>query len=351
MKLNDEELINERKEKDRRQRLKYIFLLRILREYTDEEHTLTREQITDMLEKESVKVERKTFYKDIELLNDAGIEVQGIKGNYNLLTRDFELPELKLLVDAVQSARFISEKKSRDLIRKIGAMASMYEKEKLERQVMINGRVKTADDTAMRNLDALHLAINQDCQVRFRYYQWTLEKKLEAKHNGAWYQVSPWLMAWDAENYYLIAYERSSDKIKHYRVDKMKYVEALVGNEKKKIAPVKREGKELFEQSNPSKYGKRVFGMFGGDECEVVLEAENKLASILIDRFGKDDVAIRPVDKDHFRARLTVVGSAIFLGWLISISEQSDLRIISPESLAQKMLKLAQHTVDQQSQI
>ena len=311
------------------QKLKLLYLIKIFTEDTDDQHALTLPQIAEKLDAYGVSAERKTLYQDFELLRDFGFDIIGQQARrnfyYHMGNRRFELPELKLLVDSVQSAKFITDKKSNALIKKLEGMVSKYEARKLQRQVIISGRIKAMNESIYYNVDKLHEAIGTDRQIRFKYFRWNINKEMELRKDGAWYQVSPWALMWDDENYYLVGYDAEDGKIKHYRVDKMWRIS---------VADRKREGKEQFKAFNMPRYTKSLFGMFGGEEVKVTLEAENGMVGILLDRFGKD-IPIMPLDEDHFRTVVNVAVSNQFLGWIMAIG--SSVRITAPESVVEKM--------------
>ena len=311
------------------QKLKMLYLLKILFEETDQDHGLSTQDIISRLESCGVNEDRKTLYKDFDELERFGLEIlseqNGRNVLYHLNDRTFELPELKLLVDSVQSSKFITEKKSRQLIRKLESLVSSHEAKHLHRQVLISGRVKTMNESIYYNVDMLHDAVNTGKQIRFHYGQWNVEKKMELRRGGAWYQVSPWCLMWDDENYYLVAYDSEDQKIKHYRVDKMVHLS---------ITKQPREGKEQFRQFDAAKYTKQVFGMFGGEVMRVSLEGRNSMVGVLIDRFGKD-ISIHPKDSEHFSASVEVAVSRHFLGWIIALGD--GIRITGPERLVSQM--------------
>ena len=311
------------------QKLKMLYLLKILFEETDQDHGLSTQDIISRLESCGVNEDRKTLYKDFDELERFGLEIlseqNGRNVLYHLNDRTFELPEWKLLVDSVQSSKFITEKKSRQLIRKLESLVSSHEAKHLHRQVLISGRVKTMNESIYYNVDMLHDAVNTGKQIRFHYGQWNVEKKMELRRGGAWYQVSPWCLMWDDENYYLVAYDSEDQKIKHYRVDKMVHLS---------ITKQPREGKEQFRQFDAAKYTKQVFGMFGGEVMRVSLEGRNSMVGVLIDRFGKD-ISIHPKDSEHFSASVEVAVSRHFLGWIIALGD--GIRITGPERLVSQM--------------
>ena len=312
-----------------KQKLKLLYLIKIFTEDTDDQHALTLPQIVEKLDAYGVSAERKTLYQDFELLRDFGFDIIGQQARrnfyYHMGNRRFELPELKLLVDSVQSAKFITDKKSNALIKKLEGMVSKYEARKLQRQVIISGRIKAMNESIYYNVDKLHEAIGTDRQIRFKYFRWNINKEMELRKDGAWYQVSPWALMWDDENYYLVGYDAEDGKIKHYRVDKMWRIS---------VADRKREGKEQFRAFNMPRYTKSLFGMFGGEEVKVTLEAENGMVGILLDRFGKD-IPVKPVDADHFRTSVVVAVSSQFLGWIMALGD--GVKIIGPDKVVTRM--------------
>ena len=201
------------------QKLKMLYLSKIFMEETDENHGLTLPEITERLNSYDVNADRKTLYQDFEELRTFGLDIiadqEGKYHYYKLASREFELAELKLLVDCIQSAKFISERKSSELIRKLEHLVSNYQARHLHRQVYISGRVKTMNESVYYSIDVLHTALNTDRKIRFQYFQWNVKKEMELRKNGAWYEVSPWSLSWDDECYYLIAYDAEDAKIKH----------------------------------------------------------------------------------------------------------------------------------------
>jgi predicted DNA-binding transcriptional regulator YafY len=311
------------------QKLKMLYLVRIFYQYTDDEHSLTMQQIIHKLEEFGVNADRKTLYQDLEELNNFGIDIirekVGRGTSYHLGKRPFELAELKLLVDSVQAAKFITDTRTRKLIRKLENLTSVYEAGHLQRQVVLSGRIKTVNKMVYNNVDTIYSAIGDGRQITFHYFQWDVKGRQVLRHNGALYQISPWCLVWDDEYYYLIAYDANADQIKHYRVDKMKDL---------RIAEEKRLGQEAFQNFDMAKYTRALFGMFGGNEASVTLECENNMAGIMIDRFGKD-VTLIPLDEDHFTLHVDVIPSRQFLGWIMSLGK--GVRITGPESVVKEM--------------
>ena len=318
--------------KGENQKLKMLYLAKIFSEESDDNHYLTMPDIIQKLAAYGVNADRKTIYNDINELKKYGLDIltsqDGRNYYYYLGSRDFELAELKLLVDSVQSSKFISEHKSRDLIKKIESLASNYEAKQLHRQVLIAGRVKTMNESIYYNVDKLHKAINSDRQIRFRYYDWDLDKQMKPRYDGMWYQLSPWALMWDDEMYYLVVYDAKHSMVTHYRVDKMKEITILDDA---------REGKEAFKEFNLADYTKSLFGMYAGKETKVTLEGENYMAGVLIDRFGKD-IIFAPVDENHFRTTVTVAVSTHFLDWIVSLG--GGIKVTGPDNVVEQMKEL-----------
>lgn len=311
------------------QKFKLYRLGEIMLEMTDEEHYITMPEILAALEKYEIHADRKTIYNDLRDLEVLGIEVEGEpvgKGyHYHVVNRPFELPELKLLVDAIQSSKFITERKTNTLIKKLEKLLSKYEAMQLQRQVFVTGRIKTMNESIYYTVDAIHNAISENRKIYFHYFQWNVKKEMELRRGGEYYHISPWGLSWDDENYYLIGYDSETEQIKHYRVDKMLHIQ---------MSEEKREGKEHFKKLDLAEYAKKSFGMFRGEEYQVKLRVENHLAGVIIDRFGKDVMMI-PADEEHFTVNVNVHVSKQFLAWVISIGE--GIEILSPEEVVQNM--------------
>ncbi|MBR2540707.1 MAG: WYL domain-containing protein [Mogibacterium sp.] len=311
------------------QKLKMLYLLKIFSQETDDNHALTMQEIIAKLEACGVNADRKTLYQDFDELRRFGLDIIASKSGrnfyYNLGSRDFELPELKLLVDSVQSSKFITDKKSAQLIHKLESLVSKYEGSQLHRQVLISGRVKTMNESIYYNVDKLHEAIGADRKIRFKYYDWNLRKEMEPRYDGRWYHMSPWALMWDDEKYYMVAYDSKHEDIIHYRVDKMMNI---------RLEDEPREGREAFREFNIAHYTNTLFGMYAGNETKVMLEAENHMVGVLIDRFGKD-IIIVPEDDNHFRTTVTVAVSKQFFGWIAALD--GEVRIVGPDSVVDQM--------------
>ena len=300
------------------QKFKFTYLMKIMAEKTDDEHSLTMPQI---LEEYEVSAERKSIYEDFKDMSKLGIDVikeqRGRETFYHIAGREFELAEVKLLIDAVQSAKFITQKKSKSLISKVKNFVSEHQAKQLQRQIVINDRVKTMNESVYYNVDDIHTAINQNRKIKFKYYKWDIDKKLVERHGGSYFIVSPWALLWDDENYYMIAFDDWDNKIKHYRVDKMMYIE--VGNDE-------RAGKEEFKNFDMAKYSKATFGMYHGEKTKVCIKFANHMCGVFIDRFGKDTL-FRKIDENNSELIVDINVSTHFLGWIFSIG--NDVEIVS----------------------
>ena len=316
------------------QKFKFIYLMKMMQEKTDDEHALTMPQIMDELAKYDVTAERKSIYADFQDMTERfGIEIIkeqiGRETYYHVGSREFELAEVKLLIDAIQSSKFITQTKSRELITKLRRFVSEYQAKQLQRQIFINDRVKTMNESVYYNVDDIHTAIGQDKKIRFKYYKWDISRKLVPRHNGDWFIVSPWGLVWDDENYYMVAFDELDRKIKHYRVDKMMHLS---------IEEEKRDGKEEFKNFDMGEYSKATFGMYNGKKTKVKIEFANYMCGVFIDRFGKD-VSFCPVDDEHSELMADVNVSPQFFGWIFSLGK--DVKVTGPQEVVEQMQKAA----------
>lgn len=312
-----------------RQKQKLLYLQKIMLEKTDENHGLTIKEIIELLAGYDIKAERKTLYEDLEILQTYGLDICKTRSStvkYYVGSRDFELPELKLLVDAIQSSKFITHKKSLSLISKLEGLVSHNEGEQLQRQVYVTNRVKTVNEKIYYNVDYIYNAISQNRQINFKYFKWDVDfggerkiVKVERK-DGKIYTVSPWALCWDDENYYLVAYDAEAEMIKHYRVDKMEYIE---------LTDKERDGGKKFENFDIAKYTKGVFSMFGGEETDVDLSVSNELIGVIVDRFGSN-IFIRQESENTFQVSIKAVLSPQFYAWLFGLGNR--VKIISPQN-------------------
>ena len=313
--------------KSENQKQKLLYIAKYLMEQTDEQHAVSTPQIIDYLKAQGIKAERKSIYNDIDTLNDFGLDIirsEEHRGGYMLASRQFELAEVKLLIDLVQSSKFITEKKSRELIGKLETLVSKYDAKAMQRQVQVIGRSKTLNETIYYNVDLIHAAISKNVTIRFHYFEWDVSKKMKLRKEGAFYEVSPWKLTWDDENYYLMAFDKEANVIKHYRVDKMLDI-ALTQEE--------RAGKEFFDKIDMAAYTKKTFGMFAGEEKTVRLLCQNSMIGVIVDEFGAE-VAIRKEDEKHIVARMDVAVSPQFFGWLAGLGDR--VEIIAPKDVREE---------------
>ncbi len=315
-------------------KLKLLYLQKILLERTDEKHGMTMPEIVKALEGYGICAERKSLYGDIETLMNYGMDIigeqDGKRYSYRVASREFELPELKLLVDAVQSSKFITERKSNELIRKLENLSSRYEATKLQRQVYVSGRIKTMNESIYYNVDEIQNAIAGNEKIRFQYFQWNVKKEMELRRGGKFYCISPWGVSWDNENYYMIGYDSDAEMMKYYRIDKMVKLSA---------AGEKREGQKAFQEMDLAALSQKTFSMFAGEEQYVKLEIVNEMAGIVIDRFGRD-ISLIPKDEGHFTVNVKVAVSRQFLAWVISLGD--GVRILGPEEVRRQMREEAE---------
>lgn len=268
------------------QKLRVLYVMQVLLRYSDEEHPISQAEISERLNAYGIQADRKSIYDDIKVLNEFGVEI--VK------------------------------------IRKLEELASVHEAKTLQRQVFVGNRIKTMNESIYYNVDKIHQAISQNRLIRFHYYEWTPQKEMHLRRNGKAYEISPWGLTWDDENYYMVGYDGEAEMIKHFRVDKMLDIE---------ITDQPRSGKERFEKFDLANYAKKVFGMFSGEERTVKMLCENNLAGAMIDRFGRD-VMMHPVDEEHFSVSAAVNVSPQFFGWLVALGK--GVVIESPEDVREE---------------
>ena len=312
------------------QKKKLIILRDILLERTDACRLLSVNDMISALAAYGIKAERKSIYDDIEVLRELGLDIRsariasrrGRSVGYYVAQRRFELPELKLLADAVSASRFISDKKSRELIEKLASLAGANDRKTLNRAVYVSGRERYMNEEIYLNIDVIFEAISADNNIEFRYFGWNAEKKKVFRRMGEKYNVSPMSLVWDDSNYYLVGFDLSCSEIRHYRVDRMQDVRRIDGT--------KRQGAEEFNRYDMGDACEgSMFGMFGGKTETVALRCDNSLANVMIDRFGSDLVILN--DGESFRIHVKVVPGETFYGWVAGFSGR--VKILSPENI------------------
>ena len=306
------------------QKLKLLYLQRYLLRQSDERHPVSVADMIEELARHDIQAERKSIYDDLEALRSFGMDIvqqRGKQTRYYVGARDFELPELKLLVDSIQSSKFITGKKTLALIRKLEGLCSVHEAQVLERQVFVRGRVKSMNESVYYNVDAISDAISRDRALRFRYFEFTVAGERHYRHEGGYYQLSPYALIWDDENYYMLAWDEAEGRFKHFRVDKMTHITAL---------DRPRDGKDAFAQLDMSVYSQRVFGMFAGETQPVRMRFARHLAGAVIDRFGKE-VLLIPEGEESFTVTAEVAVSPQFFAWVFGFGTEAE--ILSPEAV------------------
>ncbi len=320
------------------QKLKLLYIRDYLMKYTDEEHHVSSKDITAFLNQHDIEVERKTIYSDIESLKSYGVDINNDGKGYYIGERDFEPSEIKLLVDIVQSSKFITERKTNTLIRKLEELTNKYEADSLQRRVYVHNRIKSMNESVYINVDAISNAINEDKKIQFKYFFTKVDKKPEYKNEGCLYEISPYALIWDDENYYMLGFDSNKDIMKHYRVDRMKYI---------RVTDIIRDGKEEFEKTDLSTYNTKVFSMFGGKPEKVTMRFTTDLVDAVIDRFGKDVMIIDEFD-GHFLITVDVVVSNPFFGWVFGFKNKCE--IVEPESVRNQLVDMAQSLVENYSE-
>ncbi|MCF2661892.1 helix-turn-helix transcriptional regulator [Pseudoflavonifractor phocaeensis] len=313
--------------KSSNQKTKLLHLYQILLRQTDEDHPITVAQIIQELGKYGIKAERKSIYDDLESLRQFGLDVQCRKGKtagWFVGERDFQLPELKLLMDAVQSSRFITQKKSDALIRKLEGLASVHQARQLQRQVYVSGRIKLMNESIYYNVDKLHTAVSGQRAITFKYFDYDLERKKVFRREGRRYTVSPYGLIWNNENYYLVAFDHANREMRHYRVDKMTEIV---------VTSLDREGRDQYPDFQLASYGEKHFGMYRGQEMTVTLRGRRSMAGVVWDRFGQDVILV-PDGEEHFTVTLPVVVSPQFFGWLFGLD--GGLTITAPRAAVEE---------------
>ena len=323
------------------QNKKILVLRQLLLERTDEDHPLSMEAILSALAGYGIRAERKSIYENMESLRQMGLDIQyrkGRQGGWFVGQRSFELAELKLLVDAVQSCKFITRRKSDALIRKLEGLASVHQAGQLQRQVYVAGRVKTMNERVYYTIDRLHAALAQGHAVSFRYFEYSVDKQKVFRREGRRYLVSPYGLIWDSENYYLAGYDHEKGDLRHYRVDKMDGL--------RPAGPAQRDtSRPAFDAAS---YARKHFGMFSGQEGQVRLRCDRHLVGVILDRFGQESILV-PDGPEHFTVTVEAVVSPQFLGWLFGLGD--GIEVLSPlwarQAFARRLGEVAEHYRDQ----
>lgn len=316
-------------------KLKLLYLLDIFREETDDCHTVTIPEIIERLDSLGISAERKALYSDIEALSDYGFTIEKSGHGYYLAERDYELAELKTLVDIIQSSSFLTAKKCNALTKKLYKQTSRYGAAELDRQIHMASS-RTPNERIFYTVDAIHRAIRDNRKITFSYFRYNNRKELVEKEKGYTYSVSPFALIFDNENYYLIGFFEEKGEVRHYRVDRMQNVsisEEPRSEESKKNAP------------DMSRYDSKSFGMFGGNETLVTLHCDSSMAGAIIDRFGEDPTFILH-DDGSFDITVRVFVSPQFFGWLAGLGTRISIK--APEDTKKQYTNYLKEILDKQ---
>lgn len=317
------------------QKLKILYILDYLQKNSHQDHLVRANELIAMLDKHNIACDRKTIYSDIAALQDYGVDilsVPGKNGGYYIGSRIFELPELKLLIDAVQSSKYLTERKSRELIEKLCNQCNEQDARLMRRDVFVSGRVKSMNETIYYNVDAIQEAIAQNRQITFRYFDWGIDGS--RKYRDRKYEASPYGLCQDNENCYLLAYS-SRHGTTSYRVDRMS---DIVPMEEARIPCPDLTGKALNE------YAKKMFQMFSGNTMNVKMRFHTDLTNAVVDRFGRDIMLI-PDDETHFVFTAPVAVSPLFLSWVIGFGKKA--QILYPQQIVDACKELCQDVLSQ----
>ncbi len=318
------------------QKLKILYILDYLQQYSHEDHPIRAAELIQMLEQNhNILCERKTIYSDIAALQDYGVDIisiPGKNGGYYIASRNFELPELKLLIDAVLSSRFLTEKKSRELIEKLCNQCSIHDAKLVRRDVLVSGRVKSMNETIYYNVDTIQEAIAQNKSIRFRYFDWGLDGT--RKYRSKDYEASPYGLCQDNENCYLLAMAQRHG-ITSYRVDRMSDIRIT---EDPRLPCPELTGKNLTAHAN------RLFQMYAGDSFIVKMRFHKSLINVVVDRFGRDTMLI-PDGEEHFVFTEEVAVSPIFLSWVMSFGNKA--RILYPQQVIDRFCAMCREAMEQ----
>lgn len=313
----------ERKNGSNKNRL--ILLLRLLYESTDENNPLTANEIVKCFKDQGISVNRRTVMSDIEMLTESGIDIITVRSTQNRYfwgERQFQLPELKLLVDAVASSKFITEKKSTELIKKLTGLTSKGQAAELNRHLYTANRIKPDNEAIYYIVNDLNDAISGCRKVQFKYLEYTADKKKVFRNHGELYEISPFALLWNEDHYYFIGYSDKHEKVVKFRVDRMY---------KPKITEI--EATPIPLDFDIADYSKKIFEMYDGEETTVELQCDNSLMKVVIDRFG-EDVDTKSMSDGTFLARLTVSASPTFYGWVFQFAGL--MKIVSPKAVKEQ---------------
>ena len=320
------------------QKYKLYYIIEYFKKYTDEEHTVSVSELIDYLATKGITAERKSVYRDIAAMEELGyeiIQVHDKRFTYYLAEREFETAELRTLVDAVASSRFITKKKSSELIKKLESLANVHTAKRLNAQVFVANRIKASNESIYYNVDAIHNAIADNSRITFLYFDWDKNKRRIYRHDGKVYDVSPWALVWNNENYYLVAYDAEVGELRHYRVDRMM---SIAQTDKT------RQGREVYRDADTAQYTKKFFGMYDGEVTEVTLNCSQEITNAVVDMFGTDVKFMPCSDGVTFNVTVEVAVSPVFLSWVFMLGDK--IKIISPQNVKKQLVDMARTVAD-----
>lgn len=320
---------------EQKNKSRILYILKLLYEKTDEQNPLSTVEIIEYLASLGISAHRRTIAADMELLEEFEIDVITIKSTQNkyfIGSREFELPEIKLLVDAVESSKFITPKKSEELIKKLSRLTSQNQATELNRHIFIDKRIKPENEEIYYIVDAIHNAITQGKQIEFKYYEYTQDKEKVYKNNGYIYKLSPYALSWSEDHYYVIGYCKKHGKISKFRVDRM----AKIKISDKISVP-------MPDGFNGADYAKSIFEMYDGETKTVELKCTNDLMKVIIDRFGEDVNAVS-LGSNCFKAIVDISVSPTFFGWVFQFAGK--MSIIAPNDVKKSYMEMAKKVVE-----
>ncbi len=301
-----------------------LILAKILLECTDEEHYLTTAQLMEILEKEhGIKTHRQTIPSDIDILRSFGMDIQDVMSSqkrYNLVSREFDLAELKMLIDAVESAKFISRKKSEQLVKKLSGLASQYQAKSLKRNISVENRVKYENEMVVLIVDGINEAINRGKKISFQYFKYGPNKKPQLRHEGRPFVFSPHKLVWNGDFYYMVGVFEKEQKIGVFRIDRILNRPEIL----------EEDAIPFPEGFNFNRYLQSSFRMYGTESTPVELICSNDVMDAILDKFGKGVMTYKH-DEDHFCAMVDVAVSNVFYSWVFGFGGK--VKIISPKGV------------------
>ena len=320
-------------------KLRLLYIYKYLLRHSDAEHPVSTPELLKYLKDEyNMDVHRTTLPGDIAMMEEAGIHFEIIKSRQNKYyydDRPFDVSELKLLIDAVSSSKFITEKKSKELIKKLTSLTSDYNAEKLRRHITVEGRIKSENEKAFYILDHINEAIDKNCKVSFQYADYNNRKYKELRHDGEYYVVSPYALVWDGDYYYMIGYCDNREHMRHFRLDRIYRIPNVLEDQEAVPEP---KGFKLAE------YMKKMFRMYGGDETiNVELQCETFIMNAIVDHFGTK-VTTEEIDENHFKATVTVSPSPTFYRWVFGWN--GAMKILGPKNVIEEYKAMAKKALE-----